>query len=63
MTQILVVVNDLPEKVTNIESNCLIANLQAFDCRKGCPNCSANELFNKLVEAYDKKSYDAGETL
>ena len=50
----MVVINDLPEKVVNIESDCLIANLQAFDCRKGCPNCSANELFCKLEKVYEQ---------
>ena len=56
----MVVINDLPEKVINIESDCLIANLQAIDCRKGCPNCSANELFYKLEKVYEQRGYDAG---
>ena len=58
--QILVILNDMPDKMMNIENGCLIANLQAFDCRKGCPNCGANELFCKLESAYDKKGYDSG---
>jgi len=58
--QIMVILNDMPEKTMRIESDCLIANLQAFDCRKGCSNCGANELFAKLESAYDKKGYDSG---
>ena len=58
--QIMVIINDLPVKMANIELDCLVGNLQAFDCRKGCPNCSANELFNKLENAYGKKGFDSG---
>lgn len=63
LMQIMVIINDLPAKVDNIELDCLVGNLQAFDCRKGCPNCSANELFNKLENAYGKKGFDSGKLL
>ena len=62
LMQIMVIINDMPGKKDTIELDCLIGNLQAFDCRKGCPNCGANELFNKLENAYGKKGFDSGKS-
>ena len=56
----LAIISDLPFKQTNIESECLLVNLQMKDCRKGCVNCAANELFAKLERVYDMKDHDFG---
>ena len=60
LVHMLAIISDLPFKQTNIESECLLVNLQMKDCRMGCVNCAANELFAKLERVYDMKDHDFG---
>ena len=63
LVQALAIIGDLPIRQTNIESECLMVNLQMNDCRKGCVNCHANDLFAKLERAYDMKDFDQGKKI
>ena len=56
----LAIISDLPFKQTNIESECLLVNLQMRDCRKGCVNCAANELHARLEKVYEMREQDFG---
>ena len=60
LLQILAVMDSDHVGQTVIESECLKANLQMLECRKGCLNCSGDELVGKLACFYDRKSFEHG---
>ena len=60
LLQLLVVLADGHEGQTQIEAECFIASLQAFQCKLGCLNCSGNELYHRLLRLYEESHHDYG---
>ena len=54
------IIKDNSSNQLKIEMECLTANLQVEECRKGCQNCWANELHAKLTALYERKDYSPG---
>ena len=57
LLQILMIVKERTGGQLKIEMDCLVANLQVEECRKGCTNCWANELHAKLVVLFERKEH------
>ena len=58
--QILAILGAGHHGQTQIESECLIANLQMHECKAGCLNCSGKELVTRLAFLRDRRFFEHG---
>ena len=58
--QVLAILAENQVGQTQIESDCLIASLQAFQCIPGCVNCGGTELVNRLQLIHDRNHFEHG---
>ena len=61
--QTLYMISEMNTEMSQLESECFIANLASKNCRMGCMNCGLNELFCKLETYMEAMAYDPGKIL